>query len=139
MNLNCLILIIRPMSSTSSSHTIVSESVGLEPIDYEEYVSNHSERDPLSQVGQYPPPLFHKGYSPSFILFCSPHPLQPCYPLHSGVCRVGKTPGLKKLSTVGFKGFIVFYWYFFGTFLTSIDKSDWQVWLPLLIQYLKRK
>ena len=40
----------RPMSSTSSSHTIVSDSVGLEPIDYEEYVSNHSERDPLSQV-----------------------------------------------------------------------------------------
>ena len=46
------------MSSTSSSHTIVSESVGLEPIDYEEYVSNHSERDPLSQVGQ-PTPLFY--------------------------------------------------------------------------------
>ena len=66
MNLNCLILIIRPMSSTSSSHTIVSESVGLEPIDYEEYVSNHSERDPLSQVGQstpcpmlVPPPPFN--------------------------------------------------------------------------------
>ncbi|XP_023320823.1 dedicator of cytokinesis protein 7, partial [Eurytemora carolleeae] len=45
----------RPMSSTSSSHTIVSESVGLEPIDYEEYVSNHSERDPLSQMLEFPP------------------------------------------------------------------------------------
>ena len=36
----------RPMSAASSSHTIVSDNarVGVEPIDYEEYVSNHSER-----------------------------------------------------------------------------------------------
>ena len=34
------------MSAASSSHTIVSDNarVGVEPIDYEEYVSNHSER-----------------------------------------------------------------------------------------------
>ena len=75
------------MSSTSSSHTIVSESVGLEPIDYEEYVSNHSERDPLSQVGQ-PTPLFYP-------MLVTP-PLQLCYPLHSGVCRVRKKTGFSK-------------------------------------------
>ena len=87
------------MSSTSSSHTIVSESVGLEPIDYEEYVSNHSERDPLSQVGQ-PTPLFYP-------MLVTP-PLQLCYPLHSGVCRVRKKPGLQKTSPVLLFFFVAF-------------------------------
>ena len=87
------------MSSTSSSHTIVSESVGLEPIDYEEYVSNHSERDPLSQVGQ-PPFLSHVGHLP---------PLQFCYPLHSGVSRVRKKTGFsKKTSPVLLFFFVAF-------------------------------
>ena len=45
----------RPMSTTSSSHTIGPDTEGLEPIDYEEYVSNHSERDPLSLVLEFPP------------------------------------------------------------------------------------
>jgi hypothetical protein len=40
----------RPLSTTSSSHTIVSGTEPLDPIDYEELSQSHSERDPLSQV-----------------------------------------------------------------------------------------
>lgn len=44
----------RPMSSTPSVHTIVSEPEALDPIDYEEFVSQQSERDPLAQVLDFP-------------------------------------------------------------------------------------
>ena len=42
------------MSQTPSVHTIVSDTDGVEPIDYEEYVSTHSERDQVSRVLQFP-------------------------------------------------------------------------------------
>ena len=42
----------RPVSSTPSAHTLsVAEQEGVEPIDYEEFVSQQSERDPLGWVG----------------------------------------------------------------------------------------
>ena len=44
----------RPMSSTPSVHTIVSEPEAVDPIDYEEFVSQQSERDPLAQVLDFP-------------------------------------------------------------------------------------
>merc|ERR1719300_153733 len=44
----------RPMSSTPSVHTIVSDTDAIDPIDYEEYVSTHSERDQLSHVLNFP-------------------------------------------------------------------------------------
>ena len=41
----------RPVSSTPSAHTLsVAEQEGVEPIDYEEFVSQQSERDPLGWV-----------------------------------------------------------------------------------------
>ena len=42
------------LSQTPSVHTIVSDTDGVEPIDYEEYVSTHSERDQVSRVLQFP-------------------------------------------------------------------------------------
>ena len=44
----------RPMSSTPSVHTIVSDTDHIDPIDYEEFVSNHSERDQISRVLMFP-------------------------------------------------------------------------------------
>ena len=50
----------RPQSSsTPSAHTLsVAEQEGVEPIDYEEFVSQQSERDPLGWVG-----LHHDSYT----------------------------------------------------------------------------
>ena len=43
----------RPVSNTPSAHTLsVAEQEGVEPIDYEEFVSQQSERDPLGWVSQ---------------------------------------------------------------------------------------
>ena len=46
----------RPISNTPSlsRQTIVSETDQIDPIDYEEYVSTHSERDSLSRVLNFP-------------------------------------------------------------------------------------
>ena len=44
----------RPMSSTPSVHTMVSDTDAVDPIDYEEYVSTHSERDQVSRVLMFP-------------------------------------------------------------------------------------
>ena len=57
------------MSTTSSSHTIVSETEAVDPVDFEEFV-NHSyggNRDPVAQVKRF-------GFSAVFpgIVHCTP-------------------------------------------------------------------
>ena len=42
------------LSQTPSVHTIVSDTDAVDPIDYEEYVSTHSERDQVSRVLRFP-------------------------------------------------------------------------------------
>ena len=44
----------RPISSTPSVHTIVSDTDAVDPIDFEEHYSQYSERDQLSRVLNFP-------------------------------------------------------------------------------------